>query len=355
MRVDKGWIGLFCDFSPSLASKGASGEAPSPRHNLCGTRGRMAYRVEKVGVVGAGLMGHGIAQVFASQGYPVVMVDVAQEQLQKALDRIRENLDFLAERGLLEGDKNEVLKRIQTSTALEELAGCDFVVECVFEDLGLKQEVFYRLDQICPPSAILASNTSVISITEIAQKAQRRERILGTHFWNPPYLIPLVEVVKGRDTSEEVFEFTYQFLLRVGKKAIKCLKDVPGFVANRLQHALWREAVYLVQEGIADPETVDEAVKYSFGLRLPVLGPLENADMVGLDLILSIHDYIFPHLCASKEASPVLRKKVQEGELGFKTSKGFYRWDDEAKEGKRRELIDHLIKWHKDRREGRDG
>jgi len=300
-------------------------------------------------------MGHGIAQIFASQGYPVVLVDVAEEQLRRALDQIRQNLDFLAKEGLFDGDIEEVLGRIQTSTALEDLAGCDFVIECVFEDLGLKQEIFARLDRICPPTAVLASNTSVISITEIAERAQGRGRILGTHFWNPPYLIPLVEVVKGRDTSEEAFEFAYQFLLRVGKKPIKCLRDVPGFVANRLQHALWREAVYLVEQGIADPRTVDEAIKYSFGLRLPVLGPLENADMVGLDLILSIHDYLFPHLCAAKEASPVLRQKVKEGELGFKTSKGFYPWDDEAKERKRRELIAHLVSWHKAKKEGEDG
>jgi len=303
--------------------------------------------IKEIGVIGAGLMGHGIAQVFASNGYRVILVDISQEQLNKAMEAIRDNLQYLKNCGL--GPKEsieEVLSRIEPTTSWEPLGGADFVVECVFEDLRLKQEVFKKLDQLCGPEAIFASNTSVISISQIAEKAKRKERILGTHFWNPPYLIPLVEVVKARDTSDEVFEFTYEFLRKIGKKPVKCLKDVPGFIANRLQHALWREAVSLVEKGIADPYTVDEAIKYSFGLRLPVLGPLENADMVGLDLILSIHDYLFPHLESSKKASSLLRRKVESKELGFKTQKGFYDWTEDQMELKRRKLMEHLVKWH---------
>ncbi len=300
----------------------------------------------KIGVVGAGQMGHGIAQVFACAGSGVVMVDVDMERLKKALRLIEENLAFLAEKGLFRGRREEVLRRIEPSTALDPLKEADLVVESVYEDLKLKQDLFFELDRLCRPQTALASNTSVISITEIAQRCRRKERVLGTHFWNPPFLVPLVEVVKTEHTSEEVFDFAYEVLLAVGKRPIKCLRDVPGFIANRLQHALWREAVSLVEKGIADPETVDEAIKLSFGLRLPVLGPLENADMVGLDLVLSIHDYIFKYLDASKEASPLLREKVEKGELGFKSQKGFYTWTEQKAKQKREELLEHLVRWH---------
>lgn len=310
----------------------------------------------KVGVVGAGQMGHGIAQVFACAGSRVVMVDLDMDRLKRALSLIQDNLRFLAERGLFEAGR-EVLERIEIATDMEPLRDADLVVESVFEDLKLKQDLFFELDQLCSPRTVLASNTSVISITEIGQRCRRKERVLGTHFWNPPFLVPLVEVVRTDYTSEEAYEFTYQVLLAVGKRPIKCLKDVPGFIANRLQHALWREAISLVEKGIADPETVDQAIKLSFGLRLPVLGPLENADMVGLDLVLSIHDYIFQYLDASKEASTLLREKVKKGELGFKSQKGFYSWTEEKTNQKREELLEHLIKWHLSQKDrgGEDG
>ena len=171
--------------------------------------------------------------------------------------------------------------------------------ECVFEDLELKQQVFEDLDRACPAPTVLASNTSVMSITQIGSRARLKERVVGTHFWNPPYLIPLVEVVRTQHVADEVVEKTMRLLRSVGKHPIDCRKDVPGFVANRLQHALWREAISIVEHGIADAATVDESIRYGFGLRLPILGPLENADMVGLDLTLSIHDYILPHLESS--------------------------------------------------------
>ena len=224
-------------------------------------------------------------------------------------------------------------------------ADAQLVIECVVENLELKQQVFQDLDRLCPADAILATNTSVMSITEIASRAQRRERIAGTHFWNPPYLIPLVEVVKGTDTSDEAVETAYQVLQSVGKKPVKCLRDVPGFIANRLQHALWREAISMVASGITDAAGVDEAVKNSFGLRLPVLGPMENADMVGLDMVHSIHDYILRHLEASPDPSTLLKEKVDRGELGFKTGQGFQEWTAEDIESSRRNLVEYLIDW----------
>jgi len=217
------------------------------------------------------------------------------------------------------------------------------VVEAVSEKLDLKQNIFQQLDSLCRRETILATNTSVISITEIASKSVYRNRIVGTHFWNPPYLIPLVEVVRGEDTSDETMEKTFSLLQSVGKHPVRVNKDVPGFVANRLQHALWREAISIVEKGIADAGTVDECVKYGFGLRLPVLAPMENADMVGTDLTLAIHDYILKHLESSPEPSPLLRKLVKEGSLGFKSGKGFQEWPENKADESRKRLQKYLM------------
>jgi len=302
--------------------------------------------IKNISIIGSGMMGHGIAQVFAAQNYNVVLLDVQQDLLSKAIDGIRSNLTFLAQRGM--GKKKEIepiLRRIRTTLDLKEaLSGTQFVIEAVSENLALKQKIFQDLDSLSPPETILATNTSVISITEIAQNARKRERIVGTHFWFPPYLIPLVEVVKGRDTSNETMERTYQLMKNAGKHPIKCMKDVPGFVANRLQHALWREAISIVEHGIADAATVDEAIKNSIGIRLAVLGPIENADMVGLDLTLAIHDTVLKDLEASPHPSPLLKEKVNKGDLGFKSGKGFYdQWSPEAMKQVREHLLNYLI------------
>jgi 3-hydroxybutyryl-CoA dehydrogenase len=304
-----------------------------------------AEDIKNIAVIGAGLMGHGIAQIFASGNYDVRLLDVESELLSKALQDIRSNLSMMARKAVIaESTIDTIISRIKTTTNMAEAASdAQLVIEAVPENLELKQKIFHDLDQLCPPEAILATNTSVISITEIAAKARRRERILGTHFWNPPYMIPLVEVVKGRETSEEAMETTYQLLKKAGKHPVKVMKDVPGFVGNRLQHALWREAIFVVENGIAEPATVDEVVKEGFGIRLPVLGPLENADMVGLDMALAIHDYILKYLNASPNPSPLLRKKVEKGELGFKTGQGFYTWSAEEAQRSREKLLEYLL------------
>ena len=305
----------------------------------------MSTTPERVAVVGAGMMGVGIAQIFALAGHDVTVQDLYPEALERAPGAVRANLTFLAENGLGSADQVEpAVARVTTMSDLREAAaGADVVVECVFEDLALKQGVFEQLDDVCPPETILCTNTSVMSITEIAAKATRKERIVGTHFWNPPYLIPLVEVVRTADVADEVVTKTMELLRRVGKHPIDCKKDVPGFVANRLQHALWREAISIVEHGIADAATVDESIRFGPGLRLPILGPMENADMVGLDLILSIHDYIFPHLEASSEPSPILRERAEAGELGFKTGRGFQEWTPETAEASRKRLVAYLV------------
>lgn len=300
---------------------------------------------ECVAVIGGGMMGVGVAQVFAAAGHEVALQDVSQEALERAPGTVAANLAFLAEHGLFSADGvADAVGRVRTTADLAEAAaGADVVVECVFEDLTLKQEVFERLDAVCPVETILCTNTSVMSITEIGARTVRKERVVGTHFWNPPYLIPLVEVVRTEHVDPVVVERTMDLLRRVGKHPIDCKKDVPGFVANRLQHALWREAISIVERGIADAETVDESIRYGPGLRLPILAPMENADMVGLDLTLAIHDYILPHLEASGEPSPLLRAKVEAGDLGFKSGKGFAEWTPESAEASRRRLAAYLV------------
>jgi len=166
---------------------------------------------------------------------------------------------------------------------------------------------------------------------------------VGTHFWNPPYLIPLVEVVRGEDTSNETMDHTFSLLQAVGKHAVRVNRDVPGFVGNRLQHALWREAISIVENGIADASTVDECIRFGFGLRLPVLGPIENTDMVGTDLILAIHEYILKHLESSPEPSPLLKNMVKEGALGFKSGRGFQDWPKEKADKSRKRLQEYLL------------
>ncbi|MGD0915090.1 MAG: 3-hydroxyacyl-CoA dehydrogenase NAD-binding domain-containing protein [Thermodesulfobacteriota bacterium] len=302
---------------------------------------------ENIAVIGAGLMGHGIAQIFASQGHQVALLDVSEGVLAEAIENIRTNLTLMAQNGIGRPEEIEpTIKRIKVTRELEEAAtDIQFVIEAVSEDLDLKQKLFQELDSICSSDCILATNTSVISITEIAARASKKDRILGTHFWNPPYLIPLVEVIKGQETSPQVVDLTVDLLRSVGKHPVKVKKDVPGFVGNRLQHALWREAISIIDKGIADPETVDEVIKKGFGIRLPVLGPIENADMVGLDLTMAIHDYILKHLESSPEPAPLLKEKVKKGELGFKTGQGFRRWSMEEVQRSRKKLLEYLLKW----------
>jgi 3-hydroxybutyryl-CoA dehydrogenase len=309
--------------------------------------------IKNISIIGSGLMGHGIAQIFACKGYPVYLLDIKQEFLDKGIKNVRANLSLMAKEGLkLDSDIDTIISRIKTTTSMEQTtSNAHLVIEAASENLELKQKIFQDLDRLCSPDTILATNTSVISITEIAAKAQKRDRIVGTHFWNPPYLIPLVEVVKGNESSDEAVDATYNFLKKVGKHPVKVMKDVPGFIANRLQHALWREAMAIVQNGIADPASVDEVIKAGFGIRLPVLGPMENADMVGLDLIVAIHDYVLKYIDVTQGASPVLREKVKRGELGFKTGQGFFKWSEEDINKSREKLLKHLIDWTKKEQE----
>jgi len=300
---------------------------------------------KKIAVIGAGLMGHGIAQIFAVHGHPVNLMDLEDTVLSDAVESIRSNLALMARKGI--GSEAEIapaIQRIRATTDLAEaVSQAQFVVEAVLEKLDLKQNLFKELDALCPADTILSTNTSVISITEIAQKSNHRGRIVGTHFWNPPYLIPLVEVIRGDESDQEAVDRTFDLLQGVGKHPVRVHKDTPGFVGNRLQHALWREAISIVEHGIADAATVDECIRYGFGLRLPALGPLENADMVGTDLALAIHDYILKYLEHSPNPSPLLKEKVKQGKLGFKSGEGFQKWSAEDAQKSRNALVEYLL------------
>ena len=301
-----------------------------------------------IGVLGAGKMGVGIAQLFAMKGCPVTVVLVGTDaQRGDARPNMEKNLAVLAENGVIAAaDIPGILDRVNYTQRLEDLAeSAHIVFECVVEKLEVKQALFHQLDEVCPPSVVLASNTSAISITEIAQGAQRhRERVIGTHYWNPAYLIPLVEVIKPPSVSQQTVDTTFQILRAGGKEPVLVEKDVPGFLANRLQHALFREAISIVEHGIATPEDVDRAIKYGFGMRIGISAPFEVMDMGGLDLTYDIHSYLFPHLEDTHEPQKLLMDNMEAGRLGFKTGgHGFVDRTEAEMETASRELIVKLI------------
>jgi 3-hydroxybutyryl-CoA dehydrogenase len=292
----------------------------------------------RIAVVGAGLMGHGIAQVFALAGHDVTITDAHRPTLDSALSRISANLRDL-------GDDETAVSRVKP---VADLADCvrdaDYVVEAILEDMPLKQKTFAEIEKHVRTDTILASNTSVMPITEIMQGLKHRERALGTHWWNPPFLVPLVEVIGTRWTSQAAIDFTMKLHDDAGKQPAHVKKDVPGFIGNRLQHALWREAVSLVERGICDAETVDRVIKAAFGRRLAVLGPLENADLVGTDLTLAIHKTVLPDIDHRPGPSPYLERLVAEGKLGFKSGEGFRKWSAEEQAALRSKVLQHLKK-----------
>lgn len=292
----------------------------------------------KIAVIGAGLMGHGIAQVFALAGHEVTIYDQVMASLNSVTDRIAANLKEL-------GDDPKAVERVtpvaNLATALRD---ADYVVEAVLEDLPLKQKLFAEIEKHVRPDTILASNTSVIPITKIMKGLKKRDRALGTHWWNPPFLVPLVEVIETQWTSAATVDFTMKLHAAAGKKPAHVKKDVPGFIGNRLQHALWREAIALVEQGICDAETVDNVVKSAFGRRLAVLGPLENADMVGTDLTLAIHNFVLKDIDSRPGPSPYLKKLVKAGKLGFKSGEGFRKWSPAQQQALRSKVFQHLKK-----------
>jgi 3-hydroxybutyryl-CoA dehydrogenase len=292
----------------------------------------------RIAVIGAGLMGHGIAQVFALAGHEVAIYDPVMAALDSVRARIVANLKDL-------GDDQSAAERVTPCHDLADaVREADYVVEAVLEDLPLKQKLFVEIEQNVRADTILASNTSVIPITKIMEGLKDRSRALGTHWWNPPFLVPLVEVIGTQWTSQPAIDWTIALHQAAGKMPVHVKKDVPGFVGNRLQHALWREAIALVEHGICDAETVDTVIKASFGRRLAVLGPLENADLVGTDLTLAIHQTVLPAIEARPGPSPYLEKLVADGKLGFKSGEGFRKWTPEQQQALRAQVLAHLKK-----------
>lgn len=305
--------------------------------------------VNRIAVIGVGLMGHGIAQEFALAGYPVSIYDVSEDKLQQAVLNIGSNLHMLAEIGIIAEERiAPTLSNLHPGTKLPEVVStADFVIEAVFENLELKQGIFRQLDQSCPEHTILASNTSTIMPSMLAAVTRRPGKVLVTHYFNPPYLLPLVEIVRHKTTTEETVRVVHDLLSSIGKNPAVVQKEVPGFVGNRLQLALFREALSIVEQGIATPEDVDTIVKTGFGRRYAAAGPFEIWELAGWDLILAISEYLQADLESSKEISALLKNKVEKGELGTKTGKGFFDWTPESIEALKqrigRVLADRLL------------
>ncbi len=312
--------------------------------------------IQKVLVVGAGLMGHGIGQVFAQAGYAVVLNDLDDERLGRAVEGIRRNLDLFVREGLLTATEAEAtLARITTEVDLPRAArDADLVVEATFEDLEGKRAVLGRLGMLCPAHTILTSNTSGLSVNAMAPATNRPDRFVVTHFWNPPHLIPLVEVVRGENTAETTIARVVAVLRSIDKAPVVVQKDVLGFVGNRLQYALFREALGLIQNGVCTAEDIDTVVKMSFGRRLTTAGPLETADLNGTDLFFNISRYLFPDLDNSTEPHPFFRQLIAEGRIGVKAGRGFRDWPGDRAERIRERRDRELIRWLKQDREQKE-
>ncbi len=303
---------------------------------------------EKIGIIGGGNMGVGIGQLFATHGYEVKILYVGNDlERGDSAPNMRKNLTFLADNEVIDKDSiDDIMGRVSYTSEIRDIADfADIVFEAIIEKLETKQAMFRELDELCPESTILCSNTSALSITLIGKEAVHKERIIGTHFWNPAYLIPLVEVVKTEFVAEKVAEKTFRVLQEAGKHPVMVEKDVPGFLANRLQHCLFREAISIVEHGIATPKAVDEAIKYGFGMRVGIMAPFEVMDSAGLDMTKAIHEFVFPDIEDTHEVQHLVLDNVSKGRLGFKTGgHGIQDWTEEEMQKSRSELNVKLIK-----------
>lgn len=297
--------------------------------------------------LGTGTMGFSTALLFAKKGYNVRMFGRSEASVERGFANIKSALETYKENQLVtEEEIPQIIARIKGCTTLEEAAeGADFVIESIAEDLAVKKEVWAKIEALTKPHAIFATNTSGLSPTAIAEGLQRKEKFVVAHFWNPPHLVPLVEIVPGKHTSQETVDITWKLIEKIDKKPVPLKREALGFIGNRLQLALLREALYIVESGIATQEAVDTAVKYSIGRRLSTTGPLETADLGGLDIFHNIAAYLYADLCDANEPSELLKKAMREGNLGAKTGTGLYEWTPEALQKIKKTRENILIEW----------
>lgn len=278
--------------------------------------------MKKIGVLGAGTMGSGIAQVIAKSGYEVILRDIKEEFVEKGLNGIKKNLNrSVKKERITEKEMDETLQRIETTTDVKTLSDVDMVIEAVNEDMELKKKIFKELDEVINDEAVLASNTSALSVTEIATVTERPDKVVGVHFFNPVPVMKLVELIRSITTTDSTFEKVESFVEEVGKTPVE-VNEAPGFVVNRILVPMINEAAFLLNEGVASAEDIDTAMK--LGANHPI-GPLALGDMIGLDVCLAIMDTLHEEFGDSKyRACPLLKKKVRAGQLGRKTGEGFY-------------------------------
>jgi 3-hydroxyacyl-CoA dehydrogenase len=298
--------------------------------------------IKTISVLGAGIMGHGIAQSFLMGGYPVTLYDIKESILQTAKAHIENNLDLFSQAGLIKkGETKKAFGRLVGTTELKRaVEKSDFIVEAAPENLELKQALFQEVESLCKAEAIIASNTSSLTLKDIGARVKKRERLVITHWFNPPHIVPTVEVVKGDKTSDETLEVACQLLTRIKKAPVKLNFELPGFLINRIQIAMVREVFDLYEKGIASAAEIDRAVKGSFGFRLASIGPLLTADLGGLDIWLRVCENLLPQIQSSAEPPKALQRLVSQGHSGIKSGKGFY---DYAVDFSKKEL-DGVIK-----------
>jgi 3-hydroxybutyryl-CoA dehydrogenase len=290
-----------------------------------------------IAIIGGGLMGYGIAFVFASAGYAVSVYEPDAERRSTLPEKIAGLCTLL---GVAPGSLGPVSYPEDLKAAVGNAA---MVIEAAPENLDIKRKIFADIDALAPADAILATNTSAIPISKIAEAAVNRDRVIGAHFWNPPHLIELVEIIVGAETDIAYANRAMEIMARVGMTPVLVLKDVPGFIGNRLQHALKREAIALVANGICDAETVDTVTKLGFGKRLPVMGPLEQSDLLGLELTVAIHNTIIPDLDVTQTVHPYLKERIASGKNGAKSGEGFRKWTDAEATAARTKMNEYLV------------
>lgn len=310
--------------------------------------------IKKIGVAGGGTMGSGIAQIFAQNGYDVVVTDIAEKYLDNTRRIILLNQKTLIEEGLLtEQEAEESLKHISYSTDKSVFSDADIIVEAIIEKMDIKQDYWKEVEGIARKDCIFATNTSGLSINKICAKIEHKERFIGMHWWNPPHIIPLIELVKADETTDETVQLLKKLVDRIGKESVVVLKDANGFIGNRIQFAVYREALKIVEEGIATVEDVDKAMKYGPGFRYPVLGPFETADLGGLDTFYYISSYLFNELSDEKKPTKLQQLLMDDGMLGVKSGRGWYDYSngkgEEAMSRRDKNFFKMLKHIHKDK------